>query len=285
MNKELRKLIHYTTEIVFALFALSLLSCGETHHNANKIVVTVTIEPMRFFVEEIAGDKVSVQTFVPQGSNPETYEPTAKQMMQLSESSIYFKVGELGFERSWMKRMEENAPNTIFVNTSKGIGLEQGSDGHFDPHVWMSVKNVRKMAKNILDALISIDKKDSTLFVGNCSRFLTRLDSLDVNIRKACSGGSHAFLVYHPMLTYYAKDYGLRQISLEQRGYEPSAKQLMQIIAEARQEHVHTFFMQKEFSNRNIGTVTSSMNVTVYTIDPLGYNWDICMQDIAKKLK
>ena len=141
------------------------------------------------------------------------------------------------------------------------------------------------MSKNILDALISIDKKDSALFVGNYSKFLTRLDSLDLNIRKTCSGGSHSFLVYHPMLTYYAKDYGLQQISLEQRGHEPSAKQLMQIIAEAKRERVHTFFMQKEFSNRNISAVKGSLNVKVYTIDPLGYNWDICMQDIAKKLK
>ena len=277
--------MRYIGGIAFFFMALLLLSCGKRHHDEDKIVVTVTIEPMRFFVEKIAGDKVPVQTFVPQGSNPETYEPTAKQMMQLSESSLYFKVGELGFERSWIKRMEENAPKTMFVNASKGIALEYGPDGHLDPHVWMSVENVRKMSKNILDALVLIDKKDSSLFVGNYSRFLAHLDSLDMNIREAFNGRSKSFLVYHPMLTYYAKDYGLRQISLEQRGHEPSAKQLMQIIEEAKQEHVHTFFMQKEFSNRNIDAVKSSLNVKVCTIDPLGYDWDICMQDIATKLK
>ena len=59
--------------------------------------MSVTIEPFRYFVEQIAGDKVSVNVMVPAGSNPETYEPTPQQMVKLSNSTLYFKVGRIGF--------------------------------------------------------------------------------------------------------------------------------------------------------------------------------------------
>ena len=51
-------------------------------------IVTVTIEPLRYFTEQIAGNRFKVVTMVPNGGNPETYEPSARQMMNLSESDM-----------------------------------------------------------------------------------------------------------------------------------------------------------------------------------------------------
>ena len=57
-----------------------------------KPAVTVTIPPYKFFVDKIAGDKVDVNVMVSNGNNPETYEPYAQQMMELSRSALYLKV-------------------------------------------------------------------------------------------------------------------------------------------------------------------------------------------------
>lgn len=223
---------------------------------------------------------------VPQGASPETYEPTARQMMQLSESMAYFKVGELGFERSWMKRLEENAPKTTFVNVSEGIHLMHSSDGHPDPHTWMSVSNVRIMAKNIFKALARLDRRDSSYFHDNYKSFLCQLDTLDIQVQRNINGGAgRSFLIYHPLLTYFAHDYGLEQISLEQEGREPSAAQMKQIIAKAKSAKVRVFFMQKEYSKRNVSVVTNSLGVKVCNIDPLGYDWCNNMLHISQNLK
>lgn len=40
-----------------------------------KPVITVTLEPQRYFTEAIAGDKFKVVSMVPKGSSPETYDP------------------------------------------------------------------------------------------------------------------------------------------------------------------------------------------------------------------
>ena len=72
-----------------------LLSCGG--QKDDRRVITVTIEPLRYFVEQLVEDKAEVVTLVPKGSSPENYEPTAQQMVALGNSMMFVKVGNLGF--------------------------------------------------------------------------------------------------------------------------------------------------------------------------------------------
>ena len=154
-----------------AALAVALVSCTGRRVKSER-VITVTIEPLRYFTEQIAGDRFKVVTMVPVGGNPETYEPSARQMMDLSQSDMYVKVGSIGFERTWMKRLEANAPHAIVVDSSEGIGMI--STGHgYDPHTWMSTSNARVIARNIYSALVSIDARDSVYFRENLERLYT----------------------------------------------------------------------------------------------------------------
>ena len=121
-----------------------------------KPAVTVTIPPYKFFVDKIAGDKVDVNVMVPAGGNPETYEPTAQQMVELSKSALYLKVGNIGFEQTWMQKLHDNAPHVKVVDTSVGISPAKTPGGNIDPHVWMSCSNARIISANILKALCNL---------------------------------------------------------------------------------------------------------------------------------
>lgn len=249
-------------------------------------IVTVTIEPLRYFTEQIAGNRFKVVTMVPNGGNPETYEPSARQMMNLSESDMYIKVGNIGFERTWMKKLEANAPHAIVVDSSDGITPQRTPHGDIDPHTWMSASNARIIALNIYRALAGIDSKDSIYFRDNLQKLLNRIDSVDTSIRTVLTKEtSKAFLVYHPVLTYFAHDYKLRQIAMEEEGREPSAAQLQTVITEARQAGVKTFFVQKEFANRNVDVVARETKTAKTEINPLGYDWEKEMLKVANSLK
>ena len=249
-------------------------------------IVTVTIEPLRYFTEQIAGNRFKVVTMVPNGGNPETYEPSARQMMNLSESDMYIKVGNIGFERTWMKKLEANAPHAIVVDSSDGITPQLTPHGDIDPHTWMSAANARIIALNIYRALAEIDSKDSIYFRDNLQKLLNRIDSVDTSIRTVLTKEtSKAFLVYHPVLTYFAHDYKLRQIAMEEEGREPSAAQLQTVITEARQAGVKTFFVQKEFANRNVDVVARETKTAKTEINPLGYDWEKEMLKVANSLK
>ena len=76
-----------------------------------KPVITVTLEPQRYFTEAIAGDKFKVVSMVPKGSSPETYDPVPQQLVSLGDSKAYFRIGYIGFEQTWMDRLMNNTPH------------------------------------------------------------------------------------------------------------------------------------------------------------------------------
>ena len=266
--------------VVLMVTAGTLFSCSSAKNdNANKI--TVSIEPLRYLTEQIVGDRFEVVTMVPKGSSPETYEPTARQMADLSESILYIKVGELGFERTWMPRLTSNAPHITVVNSSEGITSHIGDD----PHSWMSARNAIIMAHNIYEAVKRIDVKDSVFFRQRLDSLCNVIHATDKYIRQTTAQAQcKSFIIYHPALTYFASDYGLEQLALEENGREPSAAELEQIISTARAKGVKTMFVQREFANRNVDIITNTIGARKVEINPLGYDWNKEMRRIAAEM-
>ena len=96
---------------IYILLTVLLLLAACTGKLTEGKVVTVTIEPQRFFAERIAGDKFVVHCVVPSGQSPETYDPTPKQMVQIGQSEAYLQIGYIGFEQVWMQKIRENNPD------------------------------------------------------------------------------------------------------------------------------------------------------------------------------
>ena len=147
------------------------------------VTVTVTISPYKYFVDQIAKGKVDVNVMVSNGNNPETYEPYAQQMMELSKSALYLKVGSIGFEQTWMKKLQDNAPDMKVIDTSVGIKPAKTPGGNIDPHVWMSCSNARIIASNILKALCELEPKNKAFFEKNYQSLLKIIDKRDSIIR------------------------------------------------------------------------------------------------------
>lgn len=76
--------------IIFSLLlTISLVGCVKKEKQTDRII-TVTMEPQRYFTEQIAGDKFSVVSMVPKGSSPESYDPIPSQLVSLAKSEAYF---------------------------------------------------------------------------------------------------------------------------------------------------------------------------------------------------
>lgn len=256
----------------------------------SKPTVTVTIEPYRYFVNQIAGDDVNVNVMVPAGSSPETYEPSAKQMMELSHSVIYFKVGEIGFEKTWMEKIHKNAPQMKIVDTSERIEPAKTKSGYIDPHTWMSVDNAKIISYTIRDELSMMFPDKAKKFYERCEAFNKHLVELRDMLNEIYLGvrlrgnRQSSFVIYHPVLTYFAREYNLEQFALEDEGREPSIQQIQNIINLAKSEEISVLFVQKEFANRNIQTFINATNVKPIEINPLSYDWEEQMLLIMRSL-
>lgn len=256
---------------------------GMAESNA-KPTVTVTIPPYQYFVDKIAGDKVDVNVMVSNGNNPETYEPNAQQMMELSNSALYLKVGSIGFEQTWMKKLQDNAPDMKMIDTSVGITPAKTPGGNIDPHVWMSCKNARIISSNIFKALCQLEPENKTFFQKNYQQLLSSIDRQDSIIRKSFKDNPEMvrkFVIYHPILTYFARDYQLEQLAIEEEGREPSAAQLKSLIERARKQKIRYCLIQAEFANRNTTTFIKESQTKAMDINPLQADWANAMKEVS----
>ena len=248
------------------------------------VTVTVTISPYKYFVDQIAKGKVDVNVMVLNGNNPETYEPYAQQMMELSKSALYLKVGSIGFEQTWMKKLQDNAPDMKVIDTSVGIKPAKTPGGNIDPHVWMSCSNARIISSNILKALCNLEPKNKAFFEKNYLSLLKIIDKRDSTIREGFKNHPEMvrkFVIYHPILTYFARDYQLEQLAIEEEGREPSASQLKSLIERARKENIKFCLIQAEFANRNTTTFINESHTKSVNINPLQDDWNRAMQEAA----
>lgn len=281
--------------IICLLLALS--SCQNAERN-DKPTITVTIEPLRYFTETIAGDKFKVVSMVPEGSSPETYDPTPQQMVSLSKSTAYLRIGYIGFEQSWIDKLQESFPKLQFYDTSAGVNLihQQCSHSHgketvenhahgVEPHIWNSTENAKIIANNIYNALEELDAKNSEYYKNNLDSLTQIIENTDETIKSIIADADKTFLIYHPALTYFARDYGLEQISIEEGGKEPSPAHLQSLIKLCKEKNAKVIFVQQEFDMRNAETIAKELGVEVVPVNPLNYNWTEEMVNTAKALR
>ncbi len=280
--------------ISLSVVLLLLSSCRHSGEPTDeRPVVTVSIEPLRYFTEQLAGDRFRVVTMVPGGSSPETYEPSPQQLVDLADSRAYFRVGTLGFERTWMGKFVDNAPDLKVFDTSTGIAPlfeeHRHADGFVhvaDPHTWTSPNNAHVLARNICDALCGVDSAGADGYRRQLAVLNTRIDSVDRVVRALLADVRHrTFLIYHPALSYFARDYGLRQLSIENEGREPSPAYLSRLIGRCRNEQVKLVFVQKEFSSSGASQVAREIGARIVTINPLAYDWPDEIIGIARLLR
>ena len=281
-------------KLIYFLTLLILGACGNSPQKNEKPILTVTLEPLRYFTEAIAGGHYEVVSMVPKGSSPENYDPTPQQLVALSRSQAYFRIGYIGFEQAWMKKLQANAPEMKVFDTSRGVDFIRGEghwhgdhfhEGGVEPHIWNSTRNAIIIAENIYEALCELDAIHQEEYKNRLDSLKETIAQTDAKVSAFLENADSTFLIYHPALSYFARDYGLKQISIEENGKEPSPAQLKALIETCRKEKAHVIFVQQEFDQRNAQLIADELGVNVVPINPLSYNWDEEMVRVAQALK
>ena len=285
----MKKRISFLMELMALLLCMA---CGGKQ--TEESIVTVTIEPQRFFAEKIAGDKFQIHCIVPSGQSPETYDPTPKQMVEVGNSVAYFQIGSLGFEQVWMQKIRENNPDLKIYDLSKGMSFIQEVVHHHhhhshahgvDPHIWSSIAGAKIIAQNMLDAFIQLDGEHADYYKSNYTALLKEINQTDTVIRQLLAPlKERTFIIYHPTLTYFAKEFDLTQLCIEMDGKEPSPAILAQLIATAKEREVKVVFIQQEFDKKNAELIAKETDCRLEVINPLSYHWNEELIHIAKVL-
>jgi zinc transport system substrate-binding protein len=256
-------------------------------------VVSVSIIPEKYFIEQLAGELVEVNVMIPPGASPATYEPTVSQLGKLDRSKVYFRIGYIGFEKSWMDKISGINPRMKIVDLSEGVEVIMESNGEqhnhahqgADPHIWMSDINARIIASNIHHELLILFPGEREYLQQRFQGFTLALDSLHLAITKQLEGlENRKFMIYHPALTYYARDFGLEQYSLEIEGKTPSPAHMKQMIDLSKEHHITKILIQNQFDHKNAEVLARETGSAIIQFDPLALQWGEQMRYIAEKL-
>jgi zinc transport system substrate-binding protein len=295
--------------IIWVFFFFFLPASLAYSAQTDKLQVAVSILPQSYFAEQIGGDRVEVMVVVPPGSSPATYEPKPSQMVRMERSELYLSIG-VPFERAWLDRLRSANERMRVVSCVQGIerramqtglkeapaasrqsvsarsrsGSKHGEAG-LDPHIWLSPPLARIMAMNIRDAFISEDPDHAEVYQARYLELARKINDLDNELLSLfAQSKGNVFLVYHPSWGYFADAYGLRQVTIELEGKQPSPKELSRLIQFARERSIETIFVQPQFSKKSAHTIASSIDADVVALDPLAQDWPDNLARVGERI-
>jgi zinc transport system substrate-binding protein len=277
-RREIRGKMKHISALLF-IFAFVIVFSGCTApvpETGGSIQAAVTVLPQAEMVKAVGGDRVDVIVIVPPGVEPHTYEPSAGTLIALEKTDVYFKIGNglMPFEDKLTEKVVALNPDILIVDTSEGVALIHGSDPDSpagnDPHIWLSPANARIMVENIAGGMARIDPDHAAYYEGNARLYIAKIDVLDEMIQKELNTSPvRTIVVTHPAWSYFARDYGIEQVSIESEGKEPTARDIEAVVTLARQRNISVVFVEPQYSPRSAEVIAEEINGSIVTIDPL----------------
>ncbi|HKL33695.1 MAG TPA: zinc ABC transporter substrate-binding protein [Tangfeifania sp.] len=283
------KRINLLFVVAALLFACNSKKTG--NQDDGRPVITVSILPQKTFVEKISGDDFKINVLIPPGASPAAYTLLPSQLKEIARSEVWFRIGYIGFEQSWQEKIKQANKEMRVVDLSEGLNLIYGEEeqhgdhvhvGGVDPHIWMSPSLVKQMAKRILNVLAELRPENSDKYQANYMEFVKEIDQLDIKIRNELKEfrGSE-FITFHPSLSYFAREYGLVQHSLETGGKEPTPQHLREVVDLAKENGINVIYIQTEFDRDHARVFAEEIDGEIIEIRPLDPQWAENLMEIT----
>jgi len=286
-------------KFILSILTLVLVAgCGadkKTETGDQKPVITVSILPQKTFVEKIAGDDFKINVLIPPGTSPASYTLLPSQLKDIANSVIWFRIGYIGFEHSWKEKIEQANQEMKVCDLSEGLDLIAATNDvdedrvqteGVDPHIWLSPPMVKKMAAKIRNTLSGLYPERANAYLKGYTQFIKEIDNLHVELKKMLSDSEgKTVIVFHPSLTYFARDYNLHQISLEPGGKEPTPKHMKHVVEIANRENIRVVMIQSELDKEHARIFAEEIDGEIIQVSPLDPDWAANLMQMAAIIK
>jgi len=269
----------------FVFFAV--LTVGAPVDAARFHVVTTT-DYTAALTRAVGGDKVDVESLVPPGFNADLYSPRPQDLFKIHRAKLFIMIG-LNLE-DWARDVVSAADNANLTKAEiyHGIKLLDIPKGNVDysfgdihpygnPHFQLDPEAGRIMARNIREALVSVDPADQATFDKNLSAFEKELNEAEKRWAAAMAPfKGQAFIPYHESWDYFAEAYGLvipePPKSIEEKpGFVPSPRRVEEVARIAKDKHVKLIVTEPYYDVSVAKTLSERLgipflNISLYDI-------------------
>lgn len=270
-----KRMIAFLTAL-WAALALAGCSSPSPAPENGAVPVVASFNAMKEFTEAVGQDKVRVITLIPDGTEPHDFQPTTRQLKELSRARLFVYNG-LGME-PWAAQTLDAAGNDgiISVEASKGVDVitlsdhdESAEDGAADPHCWLSLQAAQVEVSNIAAALSQVDPDNADFYQKNAAAYNSQLQSLltDYQEKFKALPRKH-FVTGHAAFAYLCRDFGLTQNSVSSvfAGGEPGPQQLAKLASYCRENQMKTIFTESAVSPKVSETLAREVGAAVQPI-------------------
>jgi ABC-type Zn uptake system ZnuABC Zn-binding protein ZnuA len=230
---------------------------------ANPSVLTSTTF-LADIVRNVAGDRMTVDSLLPIGADPHSYQPTPQDMAKIERSKLII-VNGAGYE-SFLSTLLEN--KTV-VEASANITVKKSEQG-VDPHLWLDPNLVITYVENIRAALTVYDPAGADVYKTNAAAYIRQLKELDTWIQdqvKQIPSDKKLLITNHESLNYFAERYGFTVTGAVVPSFSsnasPSAQQMAELINAIKKLDVHAIFLDAADNDTLAKQIAAETSVTV----------------------
>lgn len=269
--------------LIFTLItACSPSSAADSRQSDSAILTSTTF--LADITRSIAGDRMAVDSLLPVGMDPHSYQPTPQDMAKIENSKLII-INGAEYEHFLEALIENSGDEKNIVEASKNIVVREDALGEhgIDPHMWLDPNLVIIYVENIRAALTEYDPAGADVYKSNADAYTAQLKELDGWIKTEVAqipAEKRLLVTNHEALGYFAERYGFDLtgsiIPSFSSNAAPSAQQMAALIDEINKLGVSAIFLDsadndtlaKQIANETGVVVVSDLHLESLTEGP-----------------
>jgi ABC-type Zn uptake system ZnuABC Zn-binding protein ZnuA len=264
--------------LILAAMTFTLFACGGQPISREggatgtpDVLATTTI--LADITRHIAGDRLEVESLLPVGSDPHSYQPTPQDLAKLSEVEVLVLNGA-EYEHFLEPFLESSSSEWRLIDASTGVHLRTDAQNEHgvDPHLWLDPNNVIIYVENIRDGLIQFDPDGEAVYQSNASAYIEQLKELDAWIHEQVAQVQperRILVTNHEAFGYFAERYGFTVVGAIIPSFSsdsaPSAQQMAALIDQIKRQEAPALFLDASDNPAFAQQIAAETEVKVVT--------------------
>jgi ABC-type Zn uptake system ZnuABC Zn-binding protein ZnuA len=252
--------------VIFLSLAWVMVACAsrpslpDTQAGPKVIVVETFLADI---VQNIAGERLVVESLMPTGIDPHSYQPSPQDVARIAQSDLLI-MNKTGLEAALDNVILNAGGDFLLVEAATGLEArrpskaESGLVGHedehgqeIDPHYWLDPIYVITYVENIAAALIKVDPQGEIEYARNAAAYIDKLNELDRWISaevEKIPPERRLLVTNHESLGYFADRYGFHIIGAiipsATTGASPTAQDLVGLTRQIQETGAPAIFLE-----------------------------------------
>jgi len=263
----------YRLIVILSVLALILTACGGGSASPSGTTDSVILTSTSFLADitrNIAGDRVSVASLLPVGTDPHSYQPTPQDVTKIEQSKLLI-INGAEYEHFLEPLLENAGGEREVIEASAGIN-PRAEAGSVDPHLWLDPNNVIIYVENIREALTHFDPEGVAVYQSNADAYVAELKSLDMWIVEQVNQipvEKRLLVTNHEAFGYFAERYGFtiagNVIESFSTDASPSAQQMAALIDQIKSSGAPAIFLDASDNTSLAQQIAAETGVRVVT--------------------